>query len=551
MTAVLGARAHRDRGGAPARPGQRAAVPRTARWSPPCATRCWPPPRRSAAPRSSATCCATLEDRGNPVLEIVGRTAASPSTTRGWPRCAPGPRTSRSTGTRPSPPAVRRRRRRRSGGEALAVDRARSAALAGDVQTATRLADEALAHATGARAADAARVLGAAPVAFEGWKTHAAAVYRPLADAGGVAAAQLWSVCRARHRACRRAAAPSWPATGAPPSLEDGSREAMVRGVQQSLEGDGMVALPTLLESAAMLRPRGRGALLPDTPAALAALVALHCGASVHAVTTLREAIAAGLGGPSGAAAAPPAARVVLDAGRAPGRGGGRRRPSPSVRPAVGTARATSCSPARSTWSSFAGPTTWLPWCEVRAARARRASPAAAGPVRAPAARRDHRSTSSAPLGRPGDHTSSRPPCCWGVGGPVCGRSRTTGTGSRSRSWRSGPTGSSAAPGPSPPPGRATTPRSWSDAARIWLQVLGAPVEPPAVERAARRLVAVGIAWDGHGSSGARPRGRPTARRWSACCRPPRSMRPAQRNRRPRHGVAPGAGADARGEAAC
>ena len=181
-------------------------------------------------------------------------------------------------------------------GEALAVDRARSAALAGDVQTATRLADEALAHATGARAADAARVLGAA-LAFEGLESHAAAVYRPLADAGDVAAAQLWSLAAlATGRAAGQR--PDWPADGHPPSLEDGSREAMVRGVQQSLEGDGMVALPTLLESAAMLRPRGRGALLPDTPAALAALVALHCGASVHAVTTLREAIAAGLGGP-------------------------------------------------------------------------------------------------------------------------------------------------------------------------------------------------------------------------------------------------------------
>ena len=36
-----------------------------------------------------------------------------------------------------------------------------------------------------------------------------------------------------------------------------------------------------------------------------------------------------------------------------------------------------------------------------------------------------------------------------------------------------------------------------TDAARVWLQVLGARVDPAAVERAARRLVGVGLAWDG------------------------------------------------------
>jgi DNA-binding CsgD family transcriptional regulator len=39
--------------------------------------------------------------------------------------------------------------------------------------------------------------------------------------------------------------------------------------------------------------------------------------------------------------------------------------------------------------------------------------------------------------------------------------------------------------------------RVLAEAARVWLQVLAARVDPPAVERAARRLAGVGMAWDG------------------------------------------------------
>jgi DNA-binding CsgD family transcriptional regulator len=71
----------------------------------------------------------------------------------------------------------------------------------------------------------------------------------------------------------------------------------MATGVLESVLGSPTVALSTLTQAAALLEPGGPAVLLPDTPAALAAIVALHSGELDVAVSVLERALACGAGG--------------------------------------------------------------------------------------------------------------------------------------------------------------------------------------------------------------------------------------------------------------
>jgi DNA-binding CsgD family transcriptional regulator len=81
------------------------------------------------------------------------------------------------------------------------------------------------------------------------------------------------------------------------------SEELTAQGVLQSLRtgenaaDDIAAALSTLTRASALLEPVGRTALLVDTPAALAALVALHSGELGVAESVLQRAVDADLGG--------------------------------------------------------------------------------------------------------------------------------------------------------------------------------------------------------------------------------------------------------------
>jgi DNA-binding CsgD family transcriptional regulator len=87
------------------------------------------------------------------------------------------------------------------------------------------------------------------------------------------------------------------------PSTLSGSETLMARGVLESLHPgpdtgtEVSAALSTLTRAATLLEPVGRTALLPDTPAALAALVALHCGELAVAESVLQRAVATDAGG--------------------------------------------------------------------------------------------------------------------------------------------------------------------------------------------------------------------------------------------------------------
>ena len=71
----------------------------------------------------------------------------------------------------------------------------------------------------------------------------------------------------------------------------------IARGMLATTTGAVTSALSQLARAAALLEPAGETVLLPDTPAALTAVVALHFGELAVADATLRSAVAAKLGG--------------------------------------------------------------------------------------------------------------------------------------------------------------------------------------------------------------------------------------------------------------
>ncbi|MBW0105826.1 helix-turn-helix transcriptional regulator, partial [Pseudonocardia sp. KRD291] len=84
---------------------------------------------------------------------------------------------------------------------------------------------------------------------------------------------------------------------GRPPTLLAGAEDLMARGVLDSVQGSPTAALSQLARAAGLLESAHRAALLPDTPAALAALVAVHTGEFDVAGSVLERALAVRLGG--------------------------------------------------------------------------------------------------------------------------------------------------------------------------------------------------------------------------------------------------------------
>jgi DNA-binding CsgD family transcriptional regulator len=78
-----------------------------------------------------------------------------------------------------------------------------------------------------------------------------------------------------------------------PPTLRAGAEQLTAEGVVESVTGSATAAMSMLVRAAALLPPE-RAALLPDTPAALAGLVALHCGELDVARSALEKAVRTG-----------------------------------------------------------------------------------------------------------------------------------------------------------------------------------------------------------------------------------------------------------------
>jgi DNA-binding CsgD family transcriptional regulator len=180
-----------------------------------------------------------------------------------------------------------------------------AAALTGDFDGALRRADAVLRNDGGppAEPAERSRAAGvaAAVVAQRGLLARSAELYR-LAGSSRAGARALVLLATGARAEAEEALADAGRRTGEDPGLLGGAEELTARGILASVAASSgpeamTSALSALTRAAALLEPLGGSVLLPDSPSALAALVALHNGELGIAESGLRRALAAGTGG--------------------------------------------------------------------------------------------------------------------------------------------------------------------------------------------------------------------------------------------------------------
>lgn len=195
------------------------------------------------------------------------------------------------TGATPAPSAA-------AGRTGVTARLAESTALNGELDEALRLADEVIADPGAADRAHGAMV-AAAVLAHRGLLARSAELYRWLTSTrlgacGSLAAVALLGTGELDE--ARRVL--EQPDTAdRPPTLLAGAEALMARGMHESVSGSATIALSGLTRAAALLEPSGAAVLLPDTPAALAGLVALQVGHFDVAESVLERALGCGLGG--------------------------------------------------------------------------------------------------------------------------------------------------------------------------------------------------------------------------------------------------------------
>jgi DNA-binding CsgD family transcriptional regulator len=183
-----------------------------------------------------------------------------------------------------------------AGGSAreLAARRAQAAALAGDLDEALRLADETLSDP---EAPDRTRGISvaAAVLAQRGLLARSAQLYRGIPGNAALAVPALIGIGALAE--ARSALADSASHGHDATSLLAGAGTLMATGMLATVEDNHTTALSQLARATALLEPAGETVLLPDTPAALSAVVALQCGELTVADSVLRQAVATKLGG--------------------------------------------------------------------------------------------------------------------------------------------------------------------------------------------------------------------------------------------------------------
>jgi DNA-binding CsgD family transcriptional regulator len=172
--------------------------------------------------------------------------------------------------------------------------RAEALALAGDLDGALRLADEVITTEAAAGRRHAAGVAAAA-LAHRGQLFRSAQLYRWSGTEEGKHFATL-GLLGVGDLADARELRGSGSSDGPPTSLSS-AITLMAGGLHESVTGTPTTALSMMVRAAGLLDPVGRGVLLPDSPAALGALLALHYGELGTAQSLLDRAVAAGTGG--------------------------------------------------------------------------------------------------------------------------------------------------------------------------------------------------------------------------------------------------------------
>lgn len=178
----------------------------------------------------------------------------------------------------------------------LAPRQAEAAVIAGDLDVALAHADTVLDAADSAPEVDVRRAgqAAAAVLARRGNLSRSAELYRWMGGSSVLAVPALVGTgALDEARAALAGPAPG----GRPPTLRSGAEELMAQGVLESVVGAPTGAMSKLVRAAGLLEPPNRAALLTDTPAALAALVAVQCGELAVAQSVLDRAVRVGLGG--------------------------------------------------------------------------------------------------------------------------------------------------------------------------------------------------------------------------------------------------------------
>ncbi|MGH8910001.1 MAG: helix-turn-helix transcriptional regulator, partial [Egibacteraceae bacterium] len=188
--------------------------------------------------------------------------------------------------------------------ETLAARRAEAAAIAGDLDAALRLADGAVSDPGAPERARAVRV-AAAVLAHRGLLARSAALHRSLAARS--TGPQGWTahllavpglVGTGDLRQAEDALASGQGEGSHPLSLLAGAVALTARGVYDSVAGSPAAALPALAQASSLMESCPGPVLLPDTPAALAVIVAQHSGDFDVADPLIERTIAARVGEP-------------------------------------------------------------------------------------------------------------------------------------------------------------------------------------------------------------------------------------------------------------
>ncbi len=223
-------------------------------------------------------------DRGGPVLDLV---LPLLDTGIGGPVFAAAAREALS-----SDPALAARLFKASTGGGTptpdtAAQWATAAAMAGDLDAALRLADQVISASDTPHRRTAAEVAAVA-LAHRGQLARSTELFRWAATPYAAAFAGIGLIGTGH---LFEETPPQ------PPTMLGGAASLMLQGVRQTVAGAETAALSTLVRASSMLEPAGGAVLLPDSPAALAALVAVHCGEPNVAESVLDRAVECGTGG--------------------------------------------------------------------------------------------------------------------------------------------------------------------------------------------------------------------------------------------------------------
>lgn len=168
---------------------------------------------------------------------------------------------------------------------------AEAAARAGDFDVALRLADQMIAADQTPDRAEGARIAGTA-LAHRGQLARSAELFQWSETGASTCFAAIGLVGTGRLAEAEKLLEQS--TMDGPPTLLSGAVSSAAQGVLESVVGQPAVALSTLVRSAEMLEPVSGGVLLPDSPAALGAVVALNCGEAAIVEPLLKRTISSG-----------------------------------------------------------------------------------------------------------------------------------------------------------------------------------------------------------------------------------------------------------------